>query len=145
MNQLENQPEKITSQELIQKEVEKLILTTKETYKDIKKFAIGQMWKILQLVIAAIIQIIEIIGNDLSSVEKKELALNMVSNFYDTIFLVVDIPGIPSFIESYIHKYVKALVMIFVSSTIDSMVRIFREVGVFKKKLQYQGIFQYEV
>ena len=96
------------------------------------------MWKLLQLAIASIIQIIEIIGNDLSSPDKKALAMSMVSKFYDSIFLAVDIPVVPHIIEGYIHSYVKSFLMILVSSTIDSMVKIFREAGVFKPKLTVQ-------
>lgn len=131
-------PETPKSQELILNEVEKLISRTKESYKDIKRFAIDQAWKLLQLAIASIIQIIEIIGRDLSSPDKKELAMSMVSKFYDSIFLAVDIPVVPHIIEGYIHSYVKSFLMILVSSTIDSMVKIFREAGVFKPKLTVQ-------
>jgi uncharacterized protein YutE (UPF0331/DUF86 family) len=130
-----------TSQDLVLNEVEKLIETTKETYKDVKRFAVAQVWKILQLYIAATIQIIEIIATDLSSPEKKELAMKMIDKCYDSVFLVVDVPFVPSIIESYLHVYVKRFLMILVSSTIDSMVKIFREVGVFKPKLVYNQNF----
>ena len=132
-------PETPKSQELILNEVEKLISRTKESFKDVKRFAIDQAWKILQLAIASIIQIIEIIGNDLSSPDKKALAMSMLSKFYDSLFLAVDIPVVPHIIEGYIHSYVKSFLMILVSSTIDSMVKIFREAGVFKPKLTVQN------
>ena len=132
-------PEQPKSQELILNEVEKLINRTKESFKDVKRFAIDQAWKILQLAIASIIQIIEIIGNDLSSPDKKALAMSMISKFYDSLFLAVDIPIVPHIIEGYIHSYVKSFLMILVSSTIDSMVKIFREAGVFKPKLTVQN------
>lgn len=138
MSQNDNQPEKTTSQDLIINEVEKLIQTTKSSFKDVKRFAIDQAWKLLQLAIASIIQIIEIIGNDLSSPEKKALAMSMISKFYDSLFLVVDIPFVPSIIEGYIHSYVKSFLMILAGSTIDSMVKIFREAGIFKPKLVVQ-------
>jgi hypothetical protein len=131
-------PETPKSQELILNEVEKLISRTKESFKDVKRFAIDQAWKLLQLAIASIIQIIEIIGRDLSSPQKKELAMSMISKFYDSLFLAVDIPVVPHIIEGYIHSYVKSFLMILVSSTIDSMVKIFREAGVFKPKLTVQ-------
>jgi hypothetical protein len=131
-------PEQPKSQELILNEVEKLISRTKESFKDVKRFAIDQAWKLLQLAIASIIQIIEIIGRDLSSPQKKELAMSMISKFYDSLFLAVDIPVVPHIIEGYIHSYVKSFLMILVSSTIDSMVKIFREAGVFKPKLTVQ-------
>ena len=134
----ENQPIQKTSQDLILNEVENLISRTKESFKDVKRFAIDQTWKILQLAIASIIQIIEIIGNDLSSPDKKALAMSMISKFYDSLFLAVDIPVVPHIIEGYIHSYVKSFLMILVSSTIDSMVKIFRESGIFKPKLTVQ-------
>ena len=134
MSQNDSQPEKITSQDLIINEVEKLIQTTKSSFKDVKRFAIDQAWKLLQLAIASIIQIIEIIGNDLSSPEKKELAMGLLNSFYDSVFVVVDIPVVPNFLEPIIHKYVKAFLMILVSSTIDALVTTFRNTGVFLKK-----------
>jgi hypothetical protein len=95
----------------------------------------------LQILIATTIQIIEIIGNDLSGPEKKQIAMNIISDFYDNIFVVVDVPFIPQILESYLHKYIKTFIMILVGSTIDSMVKVFKDVGVFKQKLQYQGMF----
>ena len=64
--------------------------------------------------------------------------MSMISKFYDSLFLVVDIPFVPSIIEGYIHSYVKSFLMILASSTIDSMVKIFREAGIFKPKLVVQ-------
>jgi hypothetical protein len=61
--------------------------------------------------------------------------------FYDSVFLVVDVPFIPPIIERYLHSYVKSFLMILVGSTIDSMVRIFRETGVFRPKLTYSNNF----
>jgi hypothetical protein len=134
-------PVKPTSQELILKEVEKLLNATKNSYQEIKRFTLEQIWKILQVLIATTIQIIEIIGNDLSGPEKKQIAMNIISDFYDNIFVVVDVPFIPQILESYLHKYIKTFIMILVGSTIDSMVKVFKDVGVFKQKLQYQGMF----
>jgi len=138
VNQPVNQP---TSQELVLLEVEGLIKKTKESFKDVKRFAIDKAWNLLQLATASIIQIIEIIGNDLSSPEKKELAMKAISTFYDSVFLAIDVPFIPPIIERYLHSYIKNFLMILVSSTIDSMVRIFRETGVFRSKLTYSHNF----
>jgi hypothetical protein len=132
----ENQPQ-ITSRELVLAELESLIQKTKESVSDIQRFTIDKLWNILQLAIASIIQIIEIIATDLSSPEKKQLAITSINVFYDKIFLVVDIPMVPSILEKYLHSYVKNLVMILAGATIDSMVKIFRETGVFKPKLTY--------
>lgn len=124
----------MTSQELITQEVQKLIETVKKSFKDIKRIALSEAWKVLQLAIATVIQIVEAIGTDLSSPDKKQLAMNLLSEFYDKVFLVVDVPVVPNLLEPIIHKYVKAFLMLLVSSTIDSMVTVFRNTGVFKPK-----------
>ena len=131
-----------TSTEQIQEEVNLITAQVKENLQEVKKVAISEAWKILQLVVAAIVQIIESIGTELSGPEKKQLALNLISNFYDKVFLVIDVPFIPTIIESILHKHIKTIIMILVGATIDSMVKIFREIGVFKPRAQYQGIFK---
>jgi len=122
------------SEELITKEFETLKLNTQKLLPEIKKIAIDEAWKLLQITLASIIQIIENIGNDLSGPEKKKLALSLISNFYDTTFDIIDVPYVPNILESYVHKYVKRFLMILVSSSIDSMVTIFRSTGDFLKK-----------
>jgi len=124
----------MTSTELISAEVEKLTQTVKESLSGLKRVAIAEAWKVLQLATATVIQIIEAVGNDLSSPDKKALAMKLLSDFYDKVFLVVDIPVIPNLVEPMIHKYVKAFLMILVSSTIDSMVAVFRNTGIFQPK-----------
>lgn len=125
-----------TSRELIRLEVEKLILNTKDRLQEVKRFALGEAWKILQLATATVIQIIEAIGNDLAGPDKKQLAMELLNKFYDNIFLVVDIPVVPNIIEPIIHKYVKAFLMILVSASIDALVTTFRNAGIFLAKNQ---------
>ena len=124
----------MSSRELIKLEVEKLILNTKEKVNEVKRFALGEAWKLLQLTTATVVQIIEAIGNDLSSPDKKAVAMELLSGFYDKVFVVVDIPFVPSLVEPIIHKYIKSLLMIMVSATIDATVTVFRNTGVFLKK-----------
>lgn len=124
----------MSSQELIRAEVEKLILSTKERVNEVKVFALGEAWKLLQLTTASIVQIIEAIGNDLSNPDKKALAMDLLNSFYDKVFLVVDVPFVPNLIEPIIHKYIKNILMIMVSATIDATVTIFRNTGVFIKR-----------
>lgn len=124
----------MSSQELIRSEVEKLIVSNKDNINYVKKIALDQAWKLLQLNTAAIVQIIEGIGNDLSSPDKKALAMDLLSTFYDKVFVVIDIPFVPSVIEPIIHRYIKSILMIMVSATIDATVTIFRNTGVFIKK-----------
>lgn len=129
----------ITSKTLITTEVEKLIQNTQKSYNTVQKFAISEAWKLLQLVTSSVIQIIEAIGKDLEGSEKKELALKLIGDFYDKVFIVVDVPMVPNIVEPLLHRYVKAFLMILVGSTIDSMVTIFRNTGVFlKKEIQQQ-------
>jgi len=88
----------------------------------------------LQLAIASVIQVIEAIGTDLSSPEKKALAMDLLSKFYDSVFVVVDVPFVPNLLEPIIHRYVKSFLMVLVSSSIDALVTTFRNTGVFLKK-----------
>lgn len=125
----------MTSQELITQEVQKLIETVKKSLSDVKSVAVAEAWKVLQLAVSTVIQIIESVGTDLSSPDKKALAMSLLDEFYDKVFLVVDIPFVPNLIEPIIHKYVKAFLMLLVSSTIDSMVTVFRNTGVFQAKV----------
>jgi hypothetical protein len=124
----------MSSQELIRAEVEKLIVNTKEKVNEVKRFALGEAWKLLQLTTASVVQIIEAIGNDLSNPDKKALAMDLLNSFYDKIFLVVDVPFVPNLVEPIIHKYIKNILMIMVSATIDATVTIFRNTGVFIKR-----------
>jgi hypothetical protein len=124
----------MSSQELIRAEVEKLILSTKERVNEVKVFALGEAWKLLQLTTASVVQIIEAIGNDLSNPDKKALAMDLLNSFYDKVFLVVDVPFVPNLVEPIIHKYIKNILMIMVSATIDATVTIFRNTGVFIKR-----------
>lgn len=123
-----------TSRELIQQEVEKITQRTQESLQAIKKIAVAEAWKVLQITVASVVQVIEIIGQDLTGPDKKALAMDLISNFYDKSFTVVDIPVVPAIVESIIHKYVKTFLMILVSSSIDATVTIFRNTGVFLKK-----------
>jgi hypothetical protein len=124
----------MSSQELIRAEVEKLIVNTKEKVNEVKRFALGEAWKLLQLTTASVVQIIEAIGNDLSNPDKKALAMDLLNSFYDKIFLVIDVPFVPNLVEPIIHKYIKNMLMIMVSATIDATVTIFRNTGVFIKR-----------
>lgn len=118
-------------QEKVNQEIEKLINQAKESIQEVKKIALDQAWKILQLAVASIIQVIETTATDLAGKDKKAIAMDMLSKFYDSVFVVIDVPFVPSAIEPIIHKHIKAFLMILVASTIDAMVTTFRNTGVF--------------
>lgn len=118
----------------LKESLDKLMEESKNSIKDVQRIATAQAWKILQLAVALSIQIIENIATDLSGPDKKALALNAISSFYDKVFVVVDVPFVPSLVEPMVHKYVKAFLMTLVSASIDAMVTTFREIGVFKTK-----------
>lgn len=120
--------------ESLKPELENLINETKNSLGEVKRVALAQAWKILQLTIANIIQKIEINGQNLAGKDKKTVALELVSQFYDKVFLIIDIPFVPSLIEPIIHNSVKNILMILVGSTIDAMVTTFRITGVFNNK-----------
>jgi hypothetical protein len=120
--------------EVVKEQVEKLTQQTKESIENLKRVAIGEAWKLLQLATASVVQIIENTADNLSGPEKKELALSLLNNFYDRVFVVVDVPFVPQLIEPIIHKYIKNILMIMVSASIDATVTIFRNTGVFLRK-----------
>ena len=129
----------LISRDLIKQEVDKLILSVKNSLEEVKRIAVGEAWKILQLATATIIQIIEKLGHDISNPDKKALAMELLNKFYDSVFVVVDIPVVPNVLEPIIHMYIKAFLMILVSATIDALVTTFRNTGVFIKKVN-QGV-----
>ena len=120
--------------EVIKKEVDQLVQQTKGSLENLKKVAIDEAWKILQLAVAKVVQAIEVTAVGLSGPDKKKLALELLTNFYDKVFVVIDIPFVPSVIEPIIHRYVKTLLMIMVGASIDATVTIFRNTGIFLKK-----------
>lgn len=124
----------MSSQNLIRQEVIKLINNTKDSFKEIHRFALSEAWKLLQLAVASVVQIIEGIGNDLSGQDKKALAMELLNSYYDKIFLIIDVPFVPSILEPIIHKYIKSILMIMVGASIDATVTIFRNTGVFIKR-----------
>ena len=117
--------------EILKPELEKLIQESKTGLGEVKRVAIAQAWKILQLTVANIIQSIEINGNGIAGKDKKTAALEMISQFYDQVFNIVDIPFVPPILEPIIRSYVKSLLMILVGSTIDAMVTTFKNTGIF--------------
>ncbi|NDB59712.1 hypothetical protein EB001_14890 [bacterium] len=121
----------MTVKEQLRLELDQLINQVKVQTKFARKIALDQAWKILQLVLAQLVQGIEEIGNELSGPDKKAIVLDLLSGFYDKVFIVIDIPFVPNFIEPIIHKNVKALLMILAGSSIDALVTTFRNVGVF--------------
>jgi hypothetical protein len=128
---MSNEHQQLTTKDIIQQEVEKLILSTKNKVSELKVVAVGEAWKILQLATATVIQIIEAIGNDLASPEKKKLAMELLDKFYDMVFKQISIPMVPNFVSAWMHNYIKAFIMVLVSSTIDALVTTFRSTGVF--------------
>lgn len=130
----------MNTKEIIRQEIEKVTQATKESLAEIKVFAIAEVWRILQLLVALVIQLIENLANDLSSPEKKNLAMEVIEKFYDDIFVLVKVPFIPKIISPVIKGHIKSILMIFVSSCIDAMVITFRQVGVFKVSTTIQSI-----
>lgn len=117
--------------ELLKPKLENLIQESKTALKEVKRVALAQAWKILQLAVVEVIQAIELAANNIDGKDKKAAAMEILSKFYDSVFLIVDIPFVPNIFEPIIHRYVKSFLMILVSSTIDAMVTTFKQTGVF--------------
>jgi len=129
----------MTTKDLVLEKANRLIELAKESVGEVKKVTISEAWKILQLTTAGMVQILEAIATDLSGPEKKAIALEFINNFYDKVFLVVSIPLVPNFVEPIIHSYVKRILMMLVDASIDSIVKIFRDTGVFLNKRSNNG------
>lgn len=124
----------MTPKELIIAEAEKLHLEVKQNLQNLKSVALSEAWKTLQLVTASIVQVIEVIAKDLEGKDKKAIAIEYINTFYDATFKIIDIPLVPNLFEPIIHSYVKKILMILVSSSIDATVAIFRQTGIFLQK-----------
>lgn len=111
--------------------VNELVQKAKEFLKTVKAVAVPQAWHILELAIAEVIQNIQENNPSLAGADKKVLAMNMLSSFYDQVFTVVNFPFVPKLLQPIIQKYVKQLLMLMVSASIDAMVTTFRKTGIF--------------
>jgi len=108
-----------------------LVIKAKQILDAAKAVALPQAWNILQLATAEIIQSIENNSPTLKGADKKTLAMTMISNFYDQVFTVVNFPFVPKLIQPIIQKYVKQILMLLVSASIDALVTTFRNTGIF--------------
>ena len=117
--------------EILQNKFNTLVTNAKQSLGDAQSVALPQAWKILQLMVAEIIIAIESQFTSVAGKDKKTIAMDCVSQFYDTVFVTVTVPFIPLFLQPIIYKYVKALVMLLISSTIDALVTTFRNTGIF--------------
>ena len=111
-----------------------LIAKAKQSVGQVQKIAIAQAWEILQLATASVVQVLENYAKELSGKEKKQIAMDLLNTFYDNVFTLVKIPFVPPFLDAIIHKQVKGLLMIMVGSSIDAIVKIFKDTGVFLKE-----------
>jgi len=108
-----------------------LVVKAKEMLKNAKAVAMPQAWKVLQLATAEVIQIIEDNNPSLKGVDKKTLAMGMIFKFYDQVFTIINFPFVPQVLQPIIQKYVKQILMLLVSATIDALVTTFRNSGIF--------------
>jgi hypothetical protein len=115
----------------LQPDLLKIINQAKSSLDQVKNVTIDQAWKILQLAVVCVIQDIENNTVGLSGQDKKAAAMDWLSKFYDSVFVVINVPFVPAFVQPIIKKYIKMFLMALVSSTIDAMVTTFRNTGVF--------------
>jgi hypothetical protein len=108
-----------------------LVVKAKEILKNAKAVAVPQAWNVLQLATAEVIQSIEDNSPSLKGADKKTLAMTMISNFYDQVFTIINFPFVPQILQPIIQKYVKQILMLLVSATIDALVTTFRNSGIF--------------
>ena len=119
------------TQNLSVSNIKVLVDKAKNILQNIKEVAMPQAWNILQLATVDVIQSIENNSPTLKGADKKTLAMTMISNFYDQVFTLVNFPFVPKLLQPIIQKYVKQLLMLLVSSSIDAFVITFRNNGIF--------------
>lgn len=125
--------------EQVQKELQSTVDGIKSELESVKRVAISEAWKVLQLIVGKLVRIIETTAVSWSGPEKKELAMSIIEDTYDKLFSVIDIPMIPALLESYLHSYVKKILLILVGATIDATVTTFRDIGIFVDNYNYQA------
>ena len=118
-------------QSLSVNDIKVLVDKAKNILQSVKEVAMPQAWNILQLATVDVIQSIENNSPTLKGADKKTLAMTMISNFYDQVFTLVNFPFVPKILQPIIQKYVKQLLMLLVSSSIDAFVITFRNNGIF--------------
>jgi hypothetical protein len=119
------------NQNLSVNNLENLVAKAKEILKNAKTVAMPQAWNVLQLATAEVIQNVEDNNPSLKGVDKKTLAMGMISKFYDQTFTIINFPFVPQMLQPIIQKYVKQILMILISATIDALVTTFRNSGIF--------------
>jgi len=119
------------SNQTVQLQINNIVDSAKTILKQAQSVAVPQAWNLLQLAIAEIIQQIQLTHPELKGSNKKEIAMNAVSSFYDRVFLIVEFPFLPQFLQPIIQRYVKQLLMVLVGASIDAMVTTFKNTGVF--------------
>jgi hypothetical protein len=119
------------TQNLSVNDLENLVVKAKEIIRNAKAVAMPQAWNVLQLATAEVIQNIEDNNPSLKGVDKKTLAMTMISKFYDQVFTIINFPFVPQILQPIIQRYVKQILMLLVSATIDALVTTFRNSGVF--------------
>ena len=112
-------------------QINNIVDSAKVILKQAQSVAVPQAWNVLQLAVADVVQQIQLTHPELKGSNKKEIAMNAVSSFYDQVFLVVEFPFLPQFLQPIIQRYVKQLLMILVGASIDAMVTTFKNTGVF--------------
>lgn len=121
----------MTNQILSVNDLGDLVTKAKEILNAAKAVAMPQAWKVLQLATAEVVQNIEDNNPSLRGADKKTLAMTMISNFYDQVFTIVNFPFVPKLLQPIIQKYVKQILMLLISATIDALVTTFRNSGIF--------------
>lgn len=109
-----------------------MVTKTKNQLNDVKTVALSQAWKILDDGATDVVLFLQLFATDLSKPEKKEQAMIIMSEFYDKVFTIVEFPFVPKILQPLVQKFVKQILLILVSSAIDSAVTTLKKTGVIK-------------
>ena len=100
------------------------------------KLALNEQWKAFQVYVGNVVVAIEQSAavEILTSLEKKQEALEAAALFYDNYIEKFDLPYVPNIVEPLVDKYIKKIFLILASGSIDATVSTLRQFNVIKKK-----------
>lgn len=86
-------------------------------------------WSLIQRSLASFLKVLEVTSN-LSRAEKNALAVEAAGELYDALAPLIDIPGVPEFVEvRFIDPALRKLVTQLAEGAVTALVTIFDRIG----------------
>lgn len=112
---------------LISQQVNEIIAHYKEKAKD--GWTLSEVWQLMQSATASFMKLAESF-NEYTGDEKKKAVLKAAELFYDQVIAPIDIPTIPSFLETtLVDPAIRKLFLKLTDGAIDALTNLFNRVG----------------